>query len=69
MNKCNICEHCSFTDNGEKVCTKYLVYLGNGPYAYCDGPESRMPIMSMLKLVVIAGIIAAILLYIIFSQL
>lgn len=66
MNKCSFCNHCSFTDKGEKVCTKYLVYIGYGPYTYCGGPESSV---SLLRIVIIAGVIAAILLSIIFSQL
>ena len=66
MNKCSFCDHCSFTDKGEKVCTKYLVYIGRGPHTYCGGPEFSVPLS---RIVIIAGVIAAILLSIIFSQL
>ncbi len=65
MNKCRLCEHCAITEKGEKVCAKYLVYLGYGPYTYCDGPEFRLS----LKHVIVAGVIAAVLLSIMFSQL
>ena len=65
MNKCSFCNHCAVTDKGEKVCTKYLIYIGHGPYDYCDGPEYRIS----LRTVIIAAIAAAAVLSIIFSQL
>ena len=65
MNKCKICDHCAITEKGERVCTKYLIYIGQGPYTYCEGPESRIS----LKQVIVAGIIAAVLLSVLFSQL
>lgn len=66
MNKCRLCEHCAITEKGERVCTKYLIYIGQGPYTYCEGPEYR--ILS-LKQAIVAGIIAAVLLSVLFSQL
>lgn len=64
MNKCSFCNHCAVTNKGEKVCTKYLIYIGHGPYDYCDGPE-----YIFLRTVIIAGIMAAVMLSIMFSQL
>lgn len=28
MKKCKFCDHQGFTEKGEEVCTKYLLYIG-----------------------------------------
>lgn len=27
MKKCRMCDHCGYTNKGEKVCTKRLIYI------------------------------------------
>lgn len=48
MKRCNYCIHRDYTDRGEEVCTKYLVYVGDEEYAYCEGFEFQITTKKVL---------------------
>lgn len=43
MKKCKFCNHRAFTDRGEEVCTKYLLYVGEDKFEKpCEGFEFNL---------------------------
>lgn len=49
MNKCRLCSRFCRTENGENVCTKYLILLDdNESYTYCPGPEIEASVKTPL---------------------
>lgn len=43
MKKCKICCHSGFTERGEQVCAKYLLYVGEDDFEKpCNGFEMQI---------------------------
>ena len=43
MKKCKFCNHRAFTDRGEEVCAKYLLYIGDDKEEHpCNGFETTI---------------------------
>lgn len=54
MKKCNFCNHSGFTEKGEQVCTKYLLYVGEDKFEEpCSGFEFNLNIKRIVIAVAI----------------
>lgn len=43
MKKCKVCNHSGYTEEGKKVCTKYLLYVGEDKFEKpCGGFEINL---------------------------
>lgn len=61
MKKCKFCDHRAFTDNGEEVCTKYLLYIGDDKEELpCNGFEMTISYKSVVFLAACLLVIALI---------
>ena len=62
MKKCRFCDHRRRTDNGEDVCTKYLLRIGEETYDSCENFEidfCAKPIAAWLLTILVMFMIIA----------
>lgn len=60
MKKCKYCDHRGYTERGEEVCTKYLLYIGEDKVELpCKGFEMTMDSKKIIlsAIIALAGII------------